>query len=142
MMKRLRSWIKDLKRCGNDWTGLIRLTTGMNNILISASNPEDWKKFLADSEKQWKKGYSARTLAYCRHAAKSIPAEVLSVLKQSPELSRIEPLFIIPEHKVSLPGGAAASQNDIRVLGKTDTHLVSITVEGKVSEPFGPGVEE
>lgn len=114
----------------------------MNNILIPASNPEDWKKFLADPEKHWKKGHSARTLAYCWHAANSIPAEVLSVLKQSPELSRIEPLFIIPEHKVSLPGGAAASQNDIWILGKTDTHLVSITVEGKVSEPFGPTVEE
>jgi hypothetical protein len=37
----------------------------MNNILIPASNPEDWKKFLADPEKHWKKGYSARTLAYC-----------------------------------------------------------------------------
>lgn len=114
----------------------------MNTILIPALNPEDWKKFLADPEKQWEKGYSARTLAYCWHAANSIPAEVLSALKQSPELSEIEPLFIIPEHKVSLPGGAAASQNDIRVLGKTDTHLVSITVEGKVSEAFGPSVDE
>ena len=98
----------------------------MNNILIPASNPEDWKKFLADPEKQWKKGYSARTLAYCWHAANGIPAEVLSVLKQLPELSGIEPLFIIPEHKVSLPGGAAPSQNDIWVLGKTDMHLISI----------------
>ena len=114
----------------------------MNRILIPASNPEDWKKFLADPKKQWKKGYSARTLAYCWHAANSIPAEVLSVLKQSTELSRIEPLFIIPEHKVPLPGGSAASQNDIWVLGKTDTHLVSFTVEGKVSEPFGPTAEE
>ena len=67
----------------------------MNRILIPASTPEDWKKFLADPEKQWKKGYSARTLAYCWHAANSIPAEVLSVLKQSTELSGIEPLFII-----------------------------------------------
>nr|WP_320041960.1 hypothetical protein [uncultured Desulfobacter sp.] len=63
-------------------------------------------------------------------------------MKQSTELSRIEPLFIIPEHKVPLPGGAAASQNDIWVLGKTDTHLVSFTVEGNVSEPFGPTAEE
>jgi hypothetical protein len=29
------------------------------------------------------KGYSARTLAYCWHAANSIPAEVLSVLELS-----------------------------------------------------------
>jgi hypothetical protein len=34
----------------------------MAKILIPASSPEDWKKFLAEPEKQWKSGYSARSL--------------------------------------------------------------------------------
>lgn len=114
----------------------------MNNILIPATSPEDWKQFLADPEKHWKKGYSARTLAHSWHNASGIPKEVLSVLNQASELAGIEPLFIIPEHKVLLPGGTAASQNDIWALGKTDAGLISITIEGKVSEPFGPTVGE
>jgi len=41
-----------------------------------------------------------------------------------------------------LPGGAAASQNDVWVLGEISNGLVSIAVEGKVSETFGPTVGE
>ncbi len=47
-----------------------------------------------------------------------------------------------PEHKVPLPGGSRPSQNDVFVLGKGEGELISITVEGKVSEPFGPFVKE
>ena len=114
----------------------------MTKILIPASGPEDWKRFLADPEKQWKKGYSAKSLAYCWHEANGMPIEVKATLSQIPTLVGLKPIFIIPEHKVPLPGGGAASQNDIWVLGETDTGLVSITVEGKVSEPFGQTVGE
>ena len=51
-------------------------------------------------------------------------------------------LLAFPEYKVPLPGGSRSSQNDIFVLGRTDDHLVSITVEGKVDETFGPILEE
>ncbi len=112
------------------------------HILIPASGPEDWKKFLADPEKQWKKGFSARTLAYCWHSADGIPKEIMFVLGRIPALAGLKPIFIIPEHKVPLPGGGVASQNDTWVLGESDTGLISITVEGKVSEPFGPTVGE
>ena len=114
----------------------------MTQILLPALYPEDWKQFLADPDQQWKKGYSARSLAYCWHEANGIPKEVMAVLSEVPALSSLKSIFIIPEHKVPLPGGGAASQNDIWVLGETDTGLVSITVEGKVSEPFGPTVGE
>ena len=63
----------------------------------------------------------------------------MTVLKRHPKLKII---FAIPEHKVPLPGGGRASQNDIWILGETPDQLVSITVEGKVSETFGPTVEE
>ena len=42
----------------------------------------------------------------------------------------------IPEHKVALPGKGYDSQNDLFVLAKSGTELISIAVEGKVSEPF------
>jgi hypothetical protein len=38
---------------------------------------------------------------------------------------------------VPLPGGSTQSQNDAFVLARTPKGLVSITIEGKVSEPFG-----
>jgi hypothetical protein len=52
-------------------------------------------------------------------------------------------LFGIPEHRVPLPGGSLPSQTDLFVLAKATTdELVSIAVEGKVAEPFGPTVLE
>ena len=112
----------------------------MSNILIPSSTPEDWKQFLADPEKHWKKGYSARSLAYCWHDANGMPKDVLSVMGQIKSLAVLKPIFIIPEHKVPLPGGSTASHNDIWLLAETNDDLISIAVEGKVSEPFGPTV--
>lgn len=51
-----------------------------NKIFIPARKPEDWKQFLAEPDKQWKTGYSARTLAYSWQEANGIPAEVTEVL--------------------------------------------------------------
>jgi hypothetical protein len=114
----------------------------MTKILIPASSPEDWKQFLAEPEKQWKSGYSARSLAYCWHESDGMPPEISAVLGQAPSLKSLKTIFAIPEHKVPLPGGGRASQNDVWVLGESSGGLVSITVEGKVSEPFGPSVGE
>ena len=114
----------------------------MAKILIPAQGPEDWKQFLAEPQKQWKTGYSARALAYCWHEPGDMPPEISSVLQQIPALRKLKIIFAIPEHKVPLPGGGRASQNDIWILGETPDQLVSITVEGKVSETFGPTVEE
>ena len=41
-----------------------------------------------------------------------------------------------------LPGGGNPSQNDLFVLAKGNEQLISIAVEGKVSEPFGPLVSD
>ena len=114
----------------------------MTKILVPATSPENWKQLLAEPEKQWKAGYSARSLAYCWQEADGIPPEIISVLAQVPSLKGMKTIFAIPEHKVPLPGGVRASQNDVWVLGETSSGLVSIAVEGKVSEPFGPTVGE
>ena len=114
----------------------------MSKILVPTTEAEDWKQFLADPKKQWKIGFSARALACCWEDAGGLPPEIISVLGQIPPLKDLKTIFAIPEHKVPLPGGGAASQNDVWVLGESSSGLVSIAVEGKVSEPFGPTVGE
>jgi len=116
----------------------------MNKIFIPASKPDDWKLLLAEPDKQWKTGYSAKALAYCWQETNDFPESVKNVFKNSGiELFKhIELLLAFPEYKVALLGGRRPSQNDIFILAKGDNQLVSITVEGKVSEPFGKTIAE
>jgi hypothetical protein len=114
----------------------------MKRILIPAHSAEQWKSFLAEPDKQWRRGYSARTLAHCWHDAPGFPEEVKRVLHQAAPFRQIEMLIAIPEHQVSLPGGGKPSQNDLWVLAGCQDGLVSIAVEGKVAEPFGPTIQE
>jgi hypothetical protein len=114
----------------------------MNRIYVPATSTEQWTPLLAEPEKHWRTGFSARTLAHSWQEADGFPTEVLAAFRSSPELAGVELLLAIPEHKTSLPGGGRASQSDIWVLGKVRDHLVSIAVEGKVEEPFGPTVEQ
>jgi hypothetical protein len=114
----------------------------MNYIYTPAQTAEGWKQFLAEPEKQWVTGYSARTLAYCWQEAKGFPAEVQSVLSNFELFSNIKLLLGIPEHQVPLPGGSRPSQTDLWVLARAGDNLVSIAVEGKVNEPFGPQLKD
>jgi hypothetical protein len=116
----------------------------MAKFYVPADGVESWRKQLAEPEKHWKKGYSARTLAYCWEEAQGFPASVKKVFKKSsfPVFKSIEFLIGIPEHKVPLPGGRTESQNDIFVLAKSGNELISITVEGKVNEELGPRVRK
>lgn len=112
----------------------------MSRIYIPSNSADEWAQFLAEPVKQWRTGYSARTLAYSWQEADGFPEEVRGIL--STEFPSPEMLLAIPEHKVSLPGGSRASQNDIWVLARSNGELVSIAVEGKVAEPFGPTIQE
>jgi hypothetical protein len=117
----------------------------MSTIAIPSQGPHDWQRVLADPELHWKVGFSAMTLAACWEAAGgNFPPEVRRVLDSSasPDLISARPLLIIPEFKVPLPGGAHASQSDVFVLAKGDGGPVTLVVEGKVEEPFGPLVSE
>lgn len=112
----------------------------MKRIYTPTRSVADWRELLAEPEKQWKTGYSARSLAYAWEESDGFPATVQTVLNQS--FPGIKPLLILPEHHVPLPGGKAASQSDAWVLARAGNELVSIAVEGKVEEPFGPTVAE
>ncbi len=116
----------------------------MNKIYIPATKPEDWKKLLAEPDKHWKQGYSASSLAYCWHETDGFPSCIKKVFSKSDVslFHNIDLLIAIPEFQVPLPGGSAPSQNDVFVLAKGNGELISITVEGKVSEPFDKPVSE
>jgi len=111
-------------------------------IYAPIEKPEEWKRFLAEPEKQWKKGFSAYTIAHTWQNANGFPRRIQKLFDGVSLISNIRPLLIIPEHKVPLPGGSRPSQNDVWVLARTENDLFSITVEGKMAEAFGPTVEE
>ena len=116
----------------------------MHPIFVHASKPEDWQTNLADPHKHWRVGYSAWALAHCWMAAKGFPDEINRLFKASgiPAFQTITPLIIIPEYQVSFPPlQGHPSQNDLFALAKSaDGGLISLTVEGKVSESFGKTV--
>lgn len=90
-------------------------------IYVPMSDPDQWKMLLAEPDKQWRTGFSARTIACSWLAADGLPAEVSSLLASSgiQALSSVDPLLIIPEHRVELPPTSGhPSQNDVFVLGK------------------------
>lgn len=102
------------------------------------------RALLADPEKHRQLGYSARTLAHSWEASEGFPTELALPFAQTvePLLANLTPVLAIPEFKVPLPGGVRASQNDSFVLARSAAGPVSIMVEGKVSESFGPTLEQ
>jgi hypothetical protein len=115
----------------------------MGKIYVPVNEPEDWKALQPD--KHWRTGYSAKTLAYCWQEASGFPRCVKRVFRSSgiSLFRNLKLLLAFPEYKVSLPPrGGRPSQNDIFVLAKGNSQLVSIAVEGKVEEPFGDYVPD
>ena len=115
-----------------------------NRIYIPTQSFEDWKRLLAQPDLHWKAGYSAMTLALSWEAAQGFPPEVSAALATTtdPVLQDLSMLIAIPEYQVALPGGERASQTDLLVLANGREGLVTIAVEGKVDETFGPTVEQ
>jgi hypothetical protein len=114
------------------------------SFFVRLSRAEDWRVNLAQPDKQWKKGYSARALAYCWMEAKGFPSSVKEVFQKSGHIVFRNADFLagFVEHKVPLCGGGHPSQNDLFVLAKNKNGLIAIAVEGKVSEPFGETIED
>jgi hypothetical protein len=112
----------------------------MSLVYLPSGDPEQWRTVLAEPDRHWRKGYSARTLAYCWHDAAIWPPEIARLLGTSAHvaLHTAEPLLKLVEHQTELPGRGYSSQSDLFVLARAgDSNLMTITVEGKVNEPFG-----
>ncbi len=116
----------------------------MGKFFVPTTGTEEWKKLLADPEKHWRSGYSAKALACCWEEAGGFPKSVQQVFSQSAirQFNGIKFLLGFPEYKVPLPGGSHPSQSDIFVLAHSPGQLITIAVEGKVAESFGPTISE
>jgi len=109
----------------------------LTRIYVPSAGPQSWQGLLADPEKHWRTGYSARTLACSWENSNGLPPEISRLFGGSAEL-----LLALPEHKVALPGGSRPSQTDLFALLRWEGRTVAAAVEGKVDEPFGPTVGE
>jgi hypothetical protein len=109
----------------------------MSKIYVPTLGPQSWQALLADPEKQWKTGYSARTIAHCWEAADGLPPEITALFGGDAEL-----LIAIPEHKVSLRDSGRESQTDVFALVKSKNQTIAVAVEGKVNESFGPTIKD
>lgn len=101
---------------------------------------DDWKQFLADPEKHWRDGYSAKALATRWEAADGLPSEVVAALDKCSDgaLKEACAFLAVPEYKTDLPGGRRASQTDLMVIGRAAGGGFAMAVEGKVDQSFGP----
>ena len=118
----------------------------MAHIYIPTGSAEDWRQFLAEPEKHWRTGYSARATAFAWQEANGLPEEIAALISSAEDanLSKVELLLAFPEHKVYFPPMQGhPSQNDVFALAKAKNgDLISIAVEAKVSEPFDLSVDE
>lgn len=114
-----------------------------NHIFIPTQSYGDWQRLLAKPDLHWKAGYSAMTLARSwEAAAPGFPPEVAASLASAgvPELQNLSLLLALPEFQVPLPGGVRPSQTDLLAVARGPKALVTIAVEGKVDEVFGPTI--
>jgi len=75
-------------------------------------------------------------MAYAWEENAGMPPRIKQALSTAFD-GNIEPLIVIPEYKVPLPGGRTQSQNDAFVLARIGDQTAVIMIEGKVEEPFG-----
>jgi hypothetical protein len=116
----------------------------MRKIFVPAANIYSWYPLLA-SHTHWRDEYSAKELAKAWQLAEGFPASVRSAFVKSglDVFTDLELLAAFPEFLTPLPPkGREPSHSDLFVLAKSKAGLFSITIEGKVAEPFGERVAE
>jgi hypothetical protein len=115
----------------------------MSKIYVPVKTAEEWRSLLAEPEKHWETGCSAKSLAHCWQDKNDFPKSIEDVFSQyGRPFENCKSLLIFPEHKVPLDGGIRPSQNDVWILAKSAEELISITVEGKVNESFDKTIGE
>lgn len=113
----------------------------MSKICIGISDIEEWRKLVRAGH--FVTGHSAQLTAESWLAVDGFPQALAAVFARGGEpFVSLTPLLIFPEHKVPLPGGSVGSQSDVWCLAAHSSGLVSIAVEGKKDESFGPTLAE
>src|SRR4051812_19825378 len=101
----------------------------MNRVHISTRGIGNWQDRLANPDGQWKRRFSAFEAAVswelASKAPSGIPGAIATLLR---EAGYGEPTLIlgVAEHKVTLPGGHAASQCDLWAIVTTSTGMLSL----------------
>jgi hypothetical protein len=114
-----------------------------SNIFVPTDpkNPtESWRLLLADPEKHWREGYSAKMLAEAWEKNKDFPPSFQAALKSSG--LDLELVFGFPEFKVELDNAKRPSQNDLFLVARDIEGLYAISVEGKMNENFDLEIEK
>jgi hypothetical protein len=118
----------------------------MKKLYVESDGTCSWRARLADPSLHWKRQASAMELSVSWELAargpRGLPEAVERVLDTHPATSGARLLFGVPEHRVSLPGGSRASQTDLWAVLRVDQGWISLAVEAKAREPFGPTVKE
>lgn len=112
-------------------------------IVLPTAKAEDWRRFLADPETQWREEYSAMSAAVAWEQASGLPPEIAAIFANADDvfLRDSQLAIAIPEYKVSLAGGPPASQNDVFCLLTSASGLIAMTVEAKSLEDFDVTVD-
>jgi len=117
----------------------------MKRLFLPTSGPSDWRRLLADPERQWRAGKSAYESAVAWEAARTsdrgLPPDVAHLLDTHSAFRGASLLIGLPEHQVPLKGAGHASQTDLWALLKCPGGLVSVAVEAKAGEGFDQYVE-
>lgn len=112
----------------------------MSRLLTATRSVQDWRERLADPGKQWRRTFSALENAASWELAGEdsgwLPSSLACLLRRG-GYANARLLLAVAEHKVALPGGDAASQCDVWGIVRTDSGLLSLSVEAKAREPFG-----
>jgi hypothetical protein len=118
----------------------------MRRVYAPASGLATWQQMLSDPDKQWVRGASAyETAVFWERGARSargLTPTLASLIDRLPEWHDSSVIAAFAEHRVALPGGTRASQNDVWAMLSGTAGLLSLTVEGKAAESFGETVQE
>jgi hypothetical protein len=116
--------------------------TLLSRLHLPMRRPEDVIPFLGKPT-HWKEGRSAKSLADAWFQANGIPEDVQAVLDQAPEYRSAVLVDAFLERCTSLDDGRATpSQTDLLAILDARDGLAVMGIEAKVTESFGPLVEE
>lgn len=109
-----------------------------------AFNLERWKMALADPDARWKAQHSAYELARAWANIRNLPKPVQEMVDRSgiDALRDLDVLLKLPEHPVALDDVNDPAMNELFVLARSASALVSMAVAGRGLESPGPIVRE
>ncbi|MBV6523096.1 MAG: hypothetical protein MNPFHGCM_03263 [Gemmatimonadaceae bacterium] len=115
-------------------------------VYIPTAGISAWRARLADPDGHWVRGRSAFETAVVWERGsvteRGLDSRLATLLDQASELRGAQLVASFPEHKVSLPGGSRASQNDVWAILRSDAGLASLAVEGKAGESFAETIAD